>query len=78
MRIPQPKKIILYVGSAKVATTTLCVKRTTVATLSRSFATDGTRNMLWHLGGRWDVCHVSVAAALKGQAGYVGLDVYPR
>ncbi len=77
LRISQPKKIILYIGSAKVATTTRCVKGTTVSKLSRSFATDGTRNMLWHIRGRQDVCHVSVSATVKGQhGGYVSVDVY--
>jgi hypothetical protein len=77
LRIPQPKKIILYVGSAKVATTTRCIKGTTVSTRSRSFATDGTRNMLWHIAGRQDVCSVSVSAAVKGQhGGNVSVDVY--
>jgi hypothetical protein len=77
LRIRQPKKIILYIGSAKVATTTRCTKGETVSTRSRSFATDGTRNLLWHIAGRQDVCHVSVSAAVKGQhGGYVSVDVY--
>jgi hypothetical protein len=79
VRIPQPKKIILYIGTAKVRTTTRCVKGTTVSKLSRSFQTDGTRNMLWHIAGRQDVCHVSVTATLRGQGtGYVSVDAYPR
>jgi hypothetical protein len=79
VRIPQPKKIILYMSGAKVTTTTRCLKGTTVSKLSRSFQTGGTRNMLWRIVGRQDVCHVSVAAALKGGAtGYVSVDVYPR
>jgi hypothetical protein len=79
LRIPQPRKIILYVGSAKAATTTMCVKGTTVSTRSRSFATSGTRNLLWHIRGPQDVCYVSVSAAVKGQhGGYVSVDVYPR
>jgi hypothetical protein len=79
LRIGQPKKIILYIGQAKVRTTTRCLKGTTVSKLSRSFQTDGTRNMLWHIAGRQDVCHVSVAAVLKGRGtGYVSVDVYPR
>ena len=77
LRIPRPKKIILYVGSAKVATTTKCIKGTTVSKRSRSFATDGTRNMLWHIRGPQDVCSLSVSAAVKGQHdGYVSVDVY--
>ncbi len=79
MRIPQPKKIILYIGQAKVTTTTRCLQGTTVSKLTRSFHTDGTRNMLWHIAARQDVCHVSVTAALRGQGtGYVSVDVYPR
>ncbi len=46
VRIPQPKKIILYIGQAKVTTTTRCQKGATVSKLRRSFSTDGTRNML--------------------------------
>src|SRR3954462_2090961 len=78
--IHQPKKLILYITQAKVTPTTRCLKGTTVSKLTRSFHTDGTRNMLWHIAGRQDVCHVSVAAALKkGQGtGYVSVDVYPR
>jgi hypothetical protein len=79
VRIPKPKKIILYITQAKVTTTTRCLKGTTVSKLSRSFHTDGTRNMLWLIAGRQDVCHVSVAAALKGGGtGYVSVSVYPR
>jgi hypothetical protein len=79
VRIPQPKKIILYIGTANVRTTTRCQKGATVSKLSRRFHTDGTRNMLWHIAGRQDVCHVSVSAALKGSGtGYVSVDAYPR
>ena len=79
VRIPKPKKIILYITQAKVKTTTRCLKGATVSKVTRSFHTGGTRNMLWHIAGRQDVCHVSVAAALKGRGtGYVSVDVYPR
>jgi hypothetical protein len=79
VRISQPKKIILYIGQAKVTTTTRCLKGTTVSKLTRSFHTDGTRNMLWHIPAGQDVCHVSVAAALRSPGtGYVSVDVYPR
>jgi hypothetical protein len=77
LRIRQPKKILLYIGSVKVTATTRCTKGTTVSKLTRSFATDGTRNLLWHIAGRQDVCHVSVSAAVRSQnAGYVSVDVY--
>lgn len=79
VRIIQPRKIILYIGTANVTTTTRCQKGTKVSKLTRSFHTDGTRNMLWHIAGKQDVCHVSVAASLKGSGtGYVSVDVYPR
>lgn len=77
LRIPHPKKIVLYIGSANVATTTKCVNGTTVSKRSRSFTTSGTRNMLWHIRGPQDVCYLSVSAAVKGQhGGYVSVDVY--
>lgn len=77
LRIRQPKKILLYIGSAKVTATTRCMKGTTVSKLSRSFATDGSRNLLWHIAARQDVCRVSVSAAVRGDhGGYVSVDVY--
>ena len=77
LRINQPKKIVLYIGSAKVTTTTKCISGTRVSTQRRSFTTDGTRNMLWRIRGPQDVCHLSVAATVKGQhGGYVSVDVY--
>jgi hypothetical protein len=79
VRASTPKKIVLYITHAKVTTTTRCVKGGTVSKLTRSFHTDGTRNMLWHIAGRQDVCRVSVSASLKGAGtGYVSVDVYPR
>jgi hypothetical protein len=77
LRIRQPKKILLYIGSAKVTATTRCSKGTTVSKLSRSFATDGSRNLLWHVAARQDACRVSVSAVVKGgRGGYVSVDVY--
>jgi len=77
LRISHPRKIILYIGSAKVTARTRCIKGTTVSKLRRSFTTDGTRNLLWHIAGRQDVCRVSVSAAVRGQrSGYVSVDVY--
>jgi hypothetical protein len=79
VRIPRPHKIILYVDGVKATTSITCVKGTTVSTLSRSFHTSGTRNMLWHVHGKnFDVCHLSVTARVKSGNGYVSVDVYPR
>jgi hypothetical protein len=72
-------KKLLPLAAALVgaATTTRCTKGTTVSKRSRSFATDGTRKLLWHIAGRQDVCHVSVSATVKGShPGYVSVDVY--
>jgi hypothetical protein len=77
LRIRRPKKILLFISSAKVAATTRCVKGTTVTTRSRRFATDGSRNLLWHIAGHQDRCRVSVSATLRGRhVGYVSVDVF--
>lgn len=79
LRISQPKKVLLFIGAAKVTATTRCTKGTKVSKLTRSFATDGSRNLLWHIAGRQDVCRVSVSASLKGSnPGYVAVDVMKR
>ena len=79
LRISQPEKILLFVNAVKVTATTRCTKGTTVSKLSRSFATDGSRNLLWHIPSRQDVCRVSVSASLRGSnAGYVAVDVMKR
>ena len=79
LRISQPEKILLFVNAAKVTATTRCTKGTKVSKLSRSFATDGSRNLLWHISARQDVCRVSVSASVKGSnPGYVAVDVMKR
>ena len=79
LRISQPEKILLFIGATKVTAATRCTRGTTVSKLSRSFATDGSRNLLWHIPARQDVCLVSVSAALRGQnPGYVSVDVMKR
>jgi hypothetical protein len=80
LRIPRPYKIILYGAgpNLKTSTTTVCLKGTTVSTVSRSFATAGTRNMLYHIRGKQDVCYLAVAGVAGRFAGRLSVDVYPR
>jgi hypothetical protein len=79
LRISRPEKILLFVNAVKVTATTRCTKGTTVSKLTRSFATDGSRNLLWHIAGRQDACRVSVSASLRGSnPGYVAVDVMKR
>src|SRR5947199_8067919 len=63
--VNHPKKIILYPESRDVKTSysIVCVKGTTVTHLRRSFTTPFTRNLLWHIPPRQNVCYVAVAAA---------------
>ena len=80
VRIPRPHKIILY-GSGpnlKTSTTTVCLKGTTVSTVSRSFDTAGTRNMLYHIPGGQDVCYLAVAGTAGRFSGRLSVNVYPR
>src|SRR4029077_15234528 len=69
--VNQPKKIILYPESSQVRTSysIVCVKGTTVTHLSRSFTTPFTRNLLWHIPARQDVCYVAVAGATPKNVG---------
>ena len=80
VRIPRPYKIILYGTGPNLRTsaTTLCLKGTTVSTVSRSFDTAGTRNLLYHIPGGQDVCYLAVAGAAGTFSGRLSVDVYPR
>ena len=73
LTIKHPKKIILYPEASDVKTSysTVCLKGTTVSHLSRSFTTPFTRNLLWHIPPRQDVCYVSVAGATSKDRGQI-------
>jgi hypothetical protein len=75
--VKHPKKIILYPESSQVTTSysIVCVKGTTVSHLSRSFTTPFTRNLLWHIPARQDVCYVAVAGATPNKVGQIVVDV---
>jgi hypothetical protein len=77
VKIAHPKKIILYPEASQVTTSysIVCLKGTTVSQLSRSFTTPFTRNLLWHIPARQDVCYVAVAGATKKDAGQIVVQV---
>ena len=77
VKVNHPKKIILYSEASLVRTSysIVCVKGTTVSHLSRSFTTPFTRNLLWHIPARQDVCYVAVAAATKKSVGQIVVQV---
>ena len=77
VKINHPKKITLYPEASDVRTSysIVCVKGTTVSHLSRSFTTPFTRNLLWHIPAKQDVCYVAVAGASKKDVGQIVVQV---
>ena len=73
MTIKHPKKIILYPEASQVSTSysIVCVKGTKISRLSRTFSTPFTRNLLWHIPPRQDVCYLAVAGAAKKAGGQI-------
>jgi hypothetical protein len=71
--VKHPKKIELYPEATQVRTSysIVCVKGTKVSHLSRSFTTPFTRNLLWHIPAKQDVCYVSVAGATSNDRGQI-------
>jgi hypothetical protein len=80
VRIPKPYKIILYGTDTNLHTSTVtrCIKGTTVSTKRRSFTVGTTRNMLWHIPPRQDVCYLSVAGKTGQFNGRLTVQVTPR
>lgn len=68
-----PKKIILYPESIDVKTSysIVCLKSGKVSHLARSFTTGYTRNLLYKIPPKQDVCYVSVAAATTSNKGQI-------
>ena len=73
VKVKHPKKIILYPESSQARTSysIVCLKGTTVSHMSRSFTTPFTRNLLWHIPARQDVCYAAVAGATKKNVGQI-------
>src|SRR5579884_813587 len=77
LHVAHPKKITLYPEASHVQTSysIVCVKGSKVSSLSRSFTTPFTRNLLWHIPARQDSCSVAVAAATSTDAGQIVVQV---
>jgi len=80
VRIPHPKQIILYGTDTNLhtSTVTMCLKGTTVSTKSRSFDVGTTRDMLYRIPPRQDVCYLSVAGVTGRFNGRLSVQVTPR
>ncbi len=76
LRVPHPKKIILYPESQKVATSysIVCLKGTTVSRNARSFTAPFTRNLLYRIPPRQDVCYLAIAGATPKNVGQIVVD----
>ncbi len=77
VKVNHPKKIILYPEATQVRTSysIVCLKGTKVSQLSRSFTTPFTRNVLWHIPPKQDVCYVAVAGATAKDVGQIVVQV---
>src|ERR1051325_790524 len=77
VKVAHPKKIILYPEASQVRTSysIVCVKGAKVSNLSRTFTTPFTRNLLWHIPPRQDVCYVAVAGAAEKNVGQIVVQV---
>jgi len=77
MKIVHPKKIELYPEATQVRTSysIVCMKGTKVSRLSRTFTTPFTRNLLWHIPPRQDVCYLAVAGATAQNRGQIVVQV---
>lgn len=75
-----PYKVILYPEAYPVRSSyaAVCLKGTTVSSLARSFSTAGTRNLLYLIPRRQDVCWFTVSGATPTDRGQIVVDVTPR
>ena len=77
VKVNHTKKITLYPEATQVRTSysIVCLKGTKVSQLSRSFTTPFTRNVLWHIPPKQDVCYVAVAGATAKDVGQIVVQV---
>lgn len=80
MRVVRPHKIILFGAGPNVKTTatTKCVKGTKLSTVTRSFDTVGTRNLLHGIPSRQSVCRITVTGRAGSSPGLLTVDVAQR
>jgi len=78
LTVKHPKKIELYPeapNGVRTSYSIVCLKGSTVSHLSRSFDTPFTRNLLWHIPPRQDVCYLAVAGATPKNVGQIVVQV---
>ena len=77
MRVLRPSRIVLFGAGPNVKTTakTKCVKGAKVSTVTRSFDTAGTRNLLYGIPSRQSVCTITVTGTAGSRPGLLTVDV---
>jgi hypothetical protein len=80
MRVSQPSRIVLFGAgpNVKTTTTTKCVKGAKVSTVTRSFDTAGTRNLLYGVPARQSSCQITVTGTAGSRPGLLTVDVAQR
>ena len=80
MHVLRPSKIVLFGAGRNVPTTatTKCVKGAKVSTVTRSFDTPGTRNLLYRIPRRQSECDITVTGTAGSQPGLLTVDAAKR
>lgn len=80
MQVARPSKIVLFGAGPNVKTTatTKCVKAAKASTVTRSFDTAGTRNLLYGIPARQSACHITVTGTAGSRPGLLTVDVAQR
>ena len=78
LRVLHPKKIILFPQSQKVSTSysIVCFKGAAVSRKARSFTSSYTRNLLYQIPQRQDVCYLAIAGATPKDIGQIVVDTW--
>lgn len=76
LMVKHPKKIVLYPESREVTTSysIVCLKNGVVSRKARTFDTPFTRNLLYQIPARQDVCYLAVAASSPEAVGQIVVD----
>jgi hypothetical protein len=76
LRIAKPRKAILYPEAIRVRTSysVSCLKGQAESHNARTFTTGYTRNLLYGVPPRQDVCYLAVAAATGSDRGQIVID----
>jgi hypothetical protein len=79
-KFDSPHKLTLFPEAQKVKTSysIVCLKGRTVSTNARTFTTPFTRNLLYGIPSKQDVCYLSVAAATSKPGGQIVVEARIR